>query len=833
MASTYRGGSILPVLVLFMFQARTKNSVLENKAVKAPNPYAKNPDMDVAMMLAEMSSGSSSSSSDDEIPESAKRRQAKTDMEDEDYVPEKEYPSEGAFLRAIQESKEKKKSSDDSSSPLGVKCHVSYCWCSVQPGKNHCGLPGHEHRLNTFGDRLCSIPGCNESTFNLQTEKCNLHLESRRVPRASEKKSVAPVVKQQQKTLDPTDFNSYTVKNDIVYSDHVQIRVLGTVLCFSYFFLFNSNCWDVCVCVENKETKDLLYHSPAIATIWYKPCVRHNRAEKFAASSSIVQYLNDTGDDYLCIEGGGLKGGRTAYLTQEGLKKTLQKRKADDKLYVLFGLPVPQPQPKEESKSAAEGEEENKKEEKQKKKKRKRQEVEHVIQCGHHGCLRSVPTSLDTLCNFHQAEADECKQEEEARNSKNALMLQGMMLDNDTTLEPPAQEEEEDSSAAPPPTKKLKTKEEGEESKKEKKSVRWQCLNCNKEAVEGMAHCSDHIPSPDLSDTAPQLICSVEPLALPKPAVTFAAAAMAILTKKAMESSSSTVPMKDDDKNMSSGPGVVLPSPEQEPAFVCADIPRRNGRTRHSCESCLKEFKDTGRCEFHYNKLTGGLVTMGLQTRRMCHYPSCKQSPPSELINFCGDEAHKIRPDNQGARYCKTPTCLSVLSPGGSEFHCILHAHIPPARARASKARVIQEDTICTWDGECQETIADPNSLLCGKHHQESKARQEAVNKAKQEKKQKQPPPMVVDLTVAQETKKTLDQSEVDKLKAENEALQRQLKLNTSVAFMCNKTDMLKSLLRQAEYLKTLYLPAEQHKEILTHLEAVHNLVKEYAGRRV
>lgn len=214
--------------------------------------------MDVAMMLAEMSSGSSGSSSDDEIPESAKRRETKTDMEDEDYIPEKEYPAQGTFLRTIQESKEKKKSSDDSSSPLGVKCHVSYCWCSVQPGKNHCGLPGHEHRLNAFGDRLCSIPGCNESTFNLQTEKCNLHLESRRVPRASEKKSVAPVVKQQQKTfLDPTDFSSYTVKNDIVYNDHVQIRVLGTVL--SPLFCFNNSIFLLgCMCREQRDQRPSL-----------------------------------------------------------------------------------------------------------------------------------------------------------------------------------------------------------------------------------------------------------------------------------------------------------------------------------------------------------------------------------------------------------------------------------------------------------------------------------------------------------------------------------------------------------------------------------------------
>jgi hypothetical protein len=443
---------------------------------------------------------------------------------------------------------------------------------------------------------------------------------------------------------------------------------------------------------------------------------------------------------------------------------------------------------------------------------------------------------LDTLCNFHQAEAVELKQEEdEARNSKNALMLQGMMLDNDTTLEPPTQEED---SSAPPPTKKLKTKE-GEESKK---SVRWQCLNCNKEAVEGMTHCSDHIPSPDLSDTAPRMIFSVEPLALPEPApkavpVVPAVVSLPILAATAISillDSSSSVPM-EDDKNVSSGPGVLLP--DEKPAFICADMLRRRGRPHKNGVSCFDEFKDTGRCEYHYNKLTGVPVIMGSRTGRVCHYPSCKSSPISPLVNCCANETHKIRPDNQGARYCQTPYCFSILPPLASatsvlESHCILHKQ-GPTRARVSKARVIQEDTICTWDAECQETIADPNSLLCGKHHQESKARQEAVNKAKQEKKNQQPPPMMIDLTVAQETKKTPDQSEVDKLKAENEALQRQLKLNTSVAFMCNKTDMLKSLLRQAEYLKTLYLPAEQHKEILTHLEAVHNLVKEFAGRRV
>jgi hypothetical protein len=605
--------------------------------------------------------------------------------------------------------------------------------------------------------------------------------------------------------------------------------------------------WSCLSLIENKETKDLLYHTPAVATIWYKPCVRNNnRAEKFAASSSIVQYLSDTGEDYLFIEGSGLKGGRTAYLTQEGLKKTLQKRRAEDKLYTLFNLPVPSPQ-----EQPPKTQQEEQEAEKKQKKKRKRPEVEHVLQCGHHGCLRSVPTSVDTLCNFHQAEAEELKQEEAARDSKNALILQGMMLEHDEHKQISTPQEEEPSSTPPPPTKKLKTN--GEESKKEKKSVRWQCLSCSKEAEEGLMHCSDHIPpSPDfgLSDTTPQILFStVEPLALPEPAPKATPVVPAAIVSPPVATAillDSSVPMEDDDKNVSSGPGIVLLSPpplpeETKPVFICADILRRRRGQIHqngNGKSCLEEFKNTGRCEFHYNKLTGAPVFMGSTLRRTCHYPSCKHSPPSEMINFCGDEAHKIRPDNQGARYCKTPTCLSLLSSDPSEFHCILHKNIPPAQLRASsKARVIQEDTICTWDADCQETIADPNSLLCGKHHQESKARQEAVNKAKQEKKQLllQSPPMMIDLT-AQETKKAPEQqqqSEVDKLKAENEALQRQLKLNTSVAFMCNKTDMLKSLLRQAECLKTLYLPVEQHKEILTHLEAVHNLVKEFAGRRV
>jgi hypothetical protein len=324
--------------------------------------------------------------------------------------------------------------------------------------------------------------------------------------------------------------------------------------------------------------------------------------------------------------------------------------------------------------------------------------------------------------------------------------------------------------------------------------------------------------------------------------------------------------MEDD---VSSGPGIVLP-PEETPVFVCADIRRRKGRPHKNGTSCLKEFKDTGRCEFHYNKLTGGLVSTG---KRVCHYLGCQHSPPSELINFCGDEAHKIRADSQGVRYCKTPLCLSILSPGGPEYHCILHEQAP-ARARPSKARTVQEDTTCTWDGKCQETIADPDSMFCGIHHQKSKARQEAVNKAKQEKKQppvidlvtvqetkqekkQQEQPPMIDIITVQETKEVPEQqetkqspmidiitiqetkqekppqSEVDKLRAENEALQRQLKLNSSIAFMCNKTDMLKSFNRQAEYLKCLYLPKEQHKEILGHLDAMHHLVKEFAGRRV
>jgi hypothetical protein len=154
------------------------------KEAKAMNPYRRS-ESSAAMILAELSQ-----SSDDEIPESAKKRQTKDDMEDEDYTPQK-----GVLQQALEESKEKEKKNKAvasswenvalqalSASGDHPKCMHSWCKRPTMPGKPYCDKVGHQHRLDKRGNRLCSTPGCDSPTFDIHTDKCGDHdtSESRR-----------------------------------------------------------------------------------------------------------------------------------------------------------------------------------------------------------------------------------------------------------------------------------------------------------------------------------------------------------------------------------------------------------------------------------------------------------------------------------------------------------------------------------------------------------------------------------------------------------------------------------------------------------------------------
>jgi hypothetical protein len=586
--------------------------------------------------------------------------------------------------------------------------------------------------------------------------------------------------------------------------------------------------------LEHKETKALFYHGGAVAALWYEKATKNGKEQKYARADNLVKKLNRTNDDnkqsrgYLSIVG-NIKhyvSCRTTFFTQDGIQRILNMQKATQEIREAFDKTAKIHHPEEEENKAKEGKETAVKKTISRKR-RRTNDPEHIIECSYDGCLRPIATSTSTLCTFHQEELKELQMEDQK-------MMMMTTTQQDPSWDPLGM-------MMMPLLKKVKMDQDKETKTK---TVRWQCQVCTNEAAEGHLHCQDHLPASDtgnLSDSSPQLIFSIDPpkeekipldVLEPSPIVVSAAAvvqavpapvpmaakdtALSILQEQEA-TVAATVPM-EDDTTMASGV-VVLPSPQN---FRCVDY-KGQWPPSSAQKACQSEYKNTGRCEYHYKKIIGEPVVKSGRAHahetRICHYPRCRKQPISDLVNYCGNDNHKIRPDNLGKRYCLTPLCMSILPPSPtSVLYCVLHDS--NHRLRSATTTAAGRDACCIYDGECQEQVTNPStSLLCDKHIQESKQRQEAINKAKQERKKEATAAVVID--------------EVAKLKAENEALKRQHQLSMDPEFAKLKLDFLNSVHAQAKLLVGLQLPDEFHNAVVEHMNATFEFVKEYAGRRL